>query len=703
MGTRFPMASRLLFCRVLLLCLLFGGAQASPGEAETRERIEFLQREIARHDELYFRRATPEITDAAYDELKRELAALEAAHPAWAIPREGATFGDDRSGTFPTAEHVAPMLGLDKVYTEEELRAFVARVVRASGRPQPAFVVEPKFDGLAISVTYRDGRFVRAVTRGNGREGEDVSKNIAIVRGLQEGLRGKANELPRLVELRGEIYMTWDEFRRINEEQESAGEPLYSHPRNLAVGTLKRIDATTLNRQLDVVFYGVGACEPESARPASQRALLAQLRAWGLPTIENALAATGADAVWETVQRIGGERAVFPFPTDGAVVKLDEVAAQREVGESDSAPRWAVAFKFPPERVETRVRGIVWQVGRTGVLTPVADLDPVELGGTTVARVTLHNAEEVRRRDVRVGDWVTIEKAGEIVPAVRGVNLARRPENAVPVAAPERCPECQTPVQRDENAVALRCPNPECPAQLRRRLVHFASRAAVDIRGLGPAGVDALVSAGLVKNVADLYRLSQDKLPSRWRGKDGERLMEGIERSKRAELWRFIHGLGVPEIGVVTSKVLAQRFRTLSALMAAAPEHFVADGKPVLEGVSLSAGESVLAFMADERNRRVIAELVAAGVRPVAPGEVTPLTGPLAGKVVVLTGALPSMTRAEAKQRIERAGGTVAETVTTRTDYLVLGEKPGSKLEAARRLKVLVIDEKELLRLLAGE
>ena len=697
------MSARQSFCRVLLLGLLLCGGSSSATDDAIRARVEYLQREIARHDDLYFRRAAPEISDSAYDELKRELAALEAEHPAWVAPIDGSRASDDRTGAFPNAAHVVPLLGLSKAYTESDLRAFVARVARGTGTGAPEFLVEPKFDGLAISVTYREGRFVRAVTRGNGREGEDVSRNMAIVRGLPERLRGDADAVPRVVELQGEVYMSWAEFRRINDEQESAGEPLYSHPRNLAVGTLKRLDAPGLGRQLEVVFYGLGVCEPEGLRPPAQHELRARLRAWGLPSVEQVERVAGGDELWRALERIGRERRSYAFPTDGAVVKLNDVAAQRELGSDDTGPRWAVAFKYPAEQAETRVRAITWQVGRTGLLTPVAELDPVELGGTQVARVTLHNAGEIRRHDVRVDDWVVIEKAGEIVPAVRRVNVARRAAGAVPVVAPEACPDCRTPVRRDENSVAIRCPNAECPAQLRRRLVHFASRAAVDIRGLGPAGVEALVSAGLVRSVSDLYQLSQDKLPSRWRGKDGERLLEAIEQSKRAELWRFIYGLGIPEVGAVTAKVLADRFRTMGALMAATPEHFFADGKTILEGVSWSTAHSVLAFVGEEKNRRVVAALVDAGVRPLSPGELVAVAGPLTGKIVVLTGTLPSMTRAEAKQRIERAGGTVTETVNARTDYLVVGDKPGAKLETARKLKVLVIDEKELLRLCAGE
>lgn len=679
------------------------GGQAATGSlapADARLKIEVLRGEIAYHDELYHQKAAPEISDYDYDQLKLRLKELEKAYPAIAAAvAPVAEVGDDRSGLFQTYPHRERMMSLDKTYAEADVRAFHARLAKQLGHEDLEYVVEPKFDGFAVSVTYERGRLVRAVTRGNGAEGDDITANALMIRRLPRALRvaaegGGTNAIPDVVELRGEIYVSFAEFRRINAEREVAGEAAFANPRNLATGTIRQLDAAEVaRRNLEIVFYGIGACEPAATRPATQRALHEQLRAWGLPGVEKYWTARGFAGLWNAVMEFGRLRPSLGFPTDGAVAKLDSGALQREVGATDSAPRWAIAYKFAPERVETQIAAITVQVGRTGVLTPVAELAPVALGGSTVARATLHNRDEIVRRDIRVGDFVYVEKAGEIVPAVVGVDIARRPASAKPFAFPDMCPACRAPVSARAGEVAVRCVNPACPAQLRRRLEHFVSNECVDIDGLGSAMIDALVSKGWVKDVPDLYRLRRADLLTLGRDveRSTDRLLAAIEASKRAELWRFIHGLGIPQVGAAAAKELARRYRSLDVL-AAAGGASAAPVDPALRGVA--------AFFAEPRNRAAVTALLAAGVQPAAPALGSDR---MAGRTFVLTGTLPTLTRAQAVQQIESAGGKVGNNVSRTTHYLVAGAEPGSKLDQARTLGVKVIDEAALRELLAEE
>lgn len=695
-----------MWCVVELL-LTHAWAQPLPSAASpqlAREQISVLRAEVARHDALYHRKAAPEISDADYDTLKRQLREWEKTFPA--IAREVpavAEVGDDRSGLFKTYRHRERMMSLDKAYTEAELRAFHARMEKTLGRGGLAFVVEPKFDGLAVSVTFDGGRLVRAVTRGNGVEGDDVTAHVRAIAGLPRMLQAPEvgalagdGSLPAVVEVRGEVYVPFAEFQRVNAEREAAGEAKFANPRNLAAGTLRQLDVGEVARRgLAVVFYGIGACEPQTALPVTQRELHGRLRAWGLPGIGETWTATGAEELWQAVQTVERARAGFAFPTDGAVVKMDELRLQREMGAGESAPRWAVAYKFAPERVETRLRAITIQVGRTGVLTPVAELEPVALAGSTVARATLHNREEIARRDVRVGDFVYVEKAGEIIPALIGVNRARRPAEAVAFAFPAACPACGTPVVQRAGEIAVRCPGAACPAQLRRRIEHFASKAGVDIEGFGPAMIDAWVERGTVKELADIYRLRRETAlaPGKNGGKSVDRLLAAIEASKRAELARVIYGLGIPQVGAVAAKELARQCGSLEAVAAlgtaAAPE-----------GAS-PAVRAAVAYFAEARNRAVVADLLAVGLRPTVQ-ETGAGARMLAGKIFVLTGTLPTLSRTQATAKIEAAGGKVSANVSARTHYVVAGTEPGAKLEQARTLKVPVIDEAELLRLIAG-
>lgn len=649
------------------------------------EEITALRSEIARHDDLYHRKAAPAISDADYDALRRTLAELERAHPeaAKSAPPLRA-IADDRTGLFQTRQHREPMLSLEKAYNEAELRAFHARVAEKIGHDHPAYSIEPKYDGLAVSVAYEHGKLVRAVTRGNGVEGDDITLNVLRVSdvprelGLPAAPAGGPVSRPELVELRGEIHITFDEFERINAAREIAGEPPFANPRNLAAGTVRQLDSDVVaQRGLRVVFFGIGACEPATILPATQSELLAQLRGWGVPIIEEMRTASGADELVRAVEAMRRARSGFAFPTDGVVVKLDSLSAQRGLGSGESAPRWSVAYKYASERVETRLRAITIQVGRSGVLTPVAELVPVKLGGSTIARATLHNRDEIARKDIRIGDYVYVEKSGDVIPAIVGVNQERRSPDAQPYVFPDECPDCRSKAAARAGEVAVRCSNEVCPAQLRRRIEHFASKACVDIEGLGPATIEALVAGGSVKDIPDIYRVGR----AEWLaldgvgGKSAERLMAAIERSKTTELWRVIHGIGIPQVGVATSKELARKHGTLEAFATAEIE---------------------------PRYRALVVTLIEAGVR-VAPAASAAGARKLAGKRFVLTGTLPTLTRAEAIERIEAAGGIVRSNVSRATDYVVAGSEAGAKLERARDLGITVLDEVALKRLMAGD
>jgi DNA ligase (NAD+) len=675
----------------------------TPTEAE--DRIVVLREDIARHDELYYRKAEPEITDRDYDRLKRELTDLEEAYPLFAMTNSPTQkVGDDRSEGFQSYVHRERMMSLDNTYSDDEMREFHARLGRELEREDYVLVVEPKIDGLAVSVTYEQGKLVRAVTRGNGVEGDDITANVRTIRTLPTELRaGQGAPVPETIEIRGEIYLTTEAFNRINTEREEAGQPLYANPRNLAAGTIKQLDsAVVAQRKLEIVLYGRGFTEPVTALPETQRQFNEWIKAWGLPTVERQWVAQNADDIIGAIKELEVVREGFVYATDGAVVKLDEVALQRRLGSTSKAPRWAMSYKFEAERVETRLNAISIQVGRTGVLTPVAELEPVQLAGSTVARATLHNRDEIARKDIRVGDYVSVEKAGEIIPAVIAVNLSKRTPACVAYVFPDKCPECETPAEQIKGEVAVKCPNRECPVQVRRRVQHFASRAGLDIEGLGAAMVDQLVEKGWVRRLPDLYHLQRDDLMTLGKnvGKSSDNLLAAIEASKTAELWRFVHGLGITHVGVAAAKDLARVFGSLTALADAKIEHYIRDKESVISGIGGTMAAAIMGFFADEYNRSMVAELLAAGVSPTVPD----LGGGgtlFAGKTFVLTGTLPTLTRDQAASLIEDAGGKVSGSVSKKTTYLLAGTEAGSKLAKAEKLGVAIIDEPTLQAMLA--
>ena len=676
--------------------------------SEAQQRITTLRAEVARHDQRYYRQAQPEISDAEYDRLKRELADLEARFPAAArsvgADSPTAQVGDDRSEGFQTVRHRQPMQSLDNTYSEAELREFHARLVRLLGREDLSYVVEPKIDGLAVSLTYEKGRFVRAVTRGNGVEGDDVTANALTIRTLPKHLKAAA-PVPDLIEIRGEIYMTLAEFERINAARDEEGEERYANPRNLAAGTIKLLDPREVaERRLELVLYGIGACEPASAGGETQAGYHERVRAWGLPTVEKYWKARGIDEVWSAIGDLDRRRQSFAYATDGAVVKLDSLALQREAGSTSKAPRWAMAYKFAAERAETRLLSISVQVGRTGVLTPVAELEPVVLAGSTVARATLHNRDEIARKDIRVGDFVYVEKAGEVIPAVVGVNAARRGPQCAPYVFPTHCPSCGSAVVQTEGEVALRCPNYDCPVQVRRRVRHFASKACVDIEGLGEAMVDVLVEKGWVRSIADIYRQRRENLLSLGKSveKSTDNLLAAIGRSKTAELWRFIHGLGIPHVGTAAAKDLAGRFPSLVALSEVRYQDLVGEkAESLIPGIGETMASAIVDHFNQPVNRNLVRDLIAAGVAPVAPAAKPAGSGVFNGKTFVLTGTLPGMSREEASAMIEAAGGKVTSSVSKKTHFVLAGADAGSKLEKAKALGVTVIGEADLLQMLS--
>jgi DNA ligase (NAD+) len=672
--------------------------------AEAKKRIADLRAQVSHHDELYYRRAKPEVTDFDYDLLKSELAGLEKKFPQFAAKESPtARVGDDRLEGFTTYRHRQPMQSLDNTYSEVEYRAFHQRLVKQLEREALAYVVEPKIDGLAVSVTYEKGRLTRAVTRGNGEEGDDITVNAKTIHSLPHELKaGKKVPVPDYIEIRGEIYLTTEEFQRINQEREEAGEPVYANPRNLAAGTIKQLDAREVaRRKLEIVLYGIGYCEPMTVD--SQGEFLALVKTWGLPTVEKFWPAEGIDEAWQAVRELDKLRHAFAYGTDGAVTKLDSFALRRAAGSTSKAPRWAIAYKFEPERAETRINSITIQVGRTGVLTPVAELEPVQLSGTTVARATLHNRDEIERKDIRVGDYVLVEKAGEIIPAVIEVNLKRRAPACRPYRFPEKCPECGTKVVQVEGEVALRCPNYDCPVQVRRRLSHFVSKACMDIDGLGFAMVDELVTKGWVKGLADIYGLKRDDLLTLGKSveKSTDNLLAAIAASKQRELWRVIHGLGIPHVGVAAAKDLAAHFRDVEKLAGSTTGDFIANKESVISGIGATMAEAITGFFREPRNRATVAALLQAGVEPQVPAK-TATSSRFAGKTFVLTGTLPSMSREEATAKIEAAGGKASGSVSKKTSYVLAGAEAGSKLEKAKELGVPVIDEAEFMRLLGG-
>jgi len=667
------------------------------------ERIARLRDEIRGHDHRYYVLDQPSVPDADYDALMSELRALEAAHPELVAPDSPTQrVGGAPAAGFAEVRHAAPMLSLDNAFDEDEVRAFDRRArEKLGGDAGPAarlaYFCEPKIDGLALSVLYEDGVLVRAATRGDGTTGEDVTANARTLRSLPLRLQGQG--WPRRLEVRGEVFMSKRGFAELNRSQTKAGDKVFANPRNAAAGGLRQLDPRiTAARPLEMFVYAVGMVVGD-ALPDSHGATIAQLARWGLRTCPDAERVEDVEGLLAYYDRIGKGRARLPYEIDGVVYKVDAYAAQRELGTVSRAPRWAIAHKFPAEERSTVLREVEFQVGRTGALTPVARLEPVLVGGVTVSNVTLHNMDEVERKDVRLGDTVVVRRAGDVIPEIVRVLVDKRPPRARKVKLPTRCPACGARVERSEDQAVARCvAGLRCPAQRKEALRHFASRRALDVEGLGEKLIDQLVDAGLVATPADLFHLTAQQLAGldRMGEKSAANLVAAIEHSRRTTLGRFLFALGIRDVGEVTAEALARHLGGLEAIAAADQ-----DALEAVPDVGPVVAARVVEFFADEANRAVVDAIRKAGVRweegaPRAPG-----TGPLVGKSFVITGTLPGMSRDEAKDLIVAAGGKVTGSVSKKTDYLVLGAEPGSKLAEAERLGVAIIDA-AALRALVG-
>jgi len=664
---------------------------------EVKERVEQLRREIEYHNYRYYVLNDPIISDPEYDALMRELEELERRYPELITPNSPTQrVGAPPLEEFGTVEHRIPMLSLSNAFNEEEVLEFDRRIKRFLGIDHDIeYTAEPKIDGVAVEVIYERGELTVGATRGDGYRGEDVTQNIRTIKMIPLFLLDREEPIPEYLSVRGEVYMEIEDFKRLNREREERGEAPFANPRNAAAGSLRQLDpSVTARRPLKIFFYGIG--EVRGREFKSQWEVLQTLPKWGLrvnPLVE--LCPNIRRGV-EYYRRILEMKPQLSYEMDGVVLKVNSFELQRRLGEVSRSPRWAVAFKFPAEEATTQVLDIIVQVGRTGVLTPVAVLKPVHVGGVIVSRATLHNMDEIERKDVRIGDWVLVHRAGEVIPEIIKVIKERRTGNERKFQMPERCPACGSKVVRLPGEVAYRCIGLSCPAQLKGRIRHFASRRAMDIEGLGQKLVDQLVDKGLVRDLADLYYLKKEDLVKleRMADKSAQNIIDAIEKSKKTTLARFIYALGIRLVGEHLAQVLAEHLGSLERFYTVTKEELMQ-----IPEVGPEVAESVVRFFQNEENRRVIEKMLKAGVSVEEPAKEAEKERPLEGKVFVFTGALESMTREEAKRLVENLGGRAASSVSRKVDYVVVGKDPGSKYDRARELGLTIIDEREFRRL----
>lgn len=738
-------------------------------DEDVKNRMAQLRREIEHHNDLYYRQANPEISDREYDRLLRELEELEAQHPELAEPDSPTQrVGGAPLDQFVTRPHSVPMLSLANTYSPAELEQFLRRVQERAGGDDLTFTVEPKIDGVSISIRYEDGLLTQALTRGNGQEGDDVTANVRTIRSVP--LRLKSATPPSVLEARGEVFMTRSGFRKLNETRRAQGEQEFANARNATAGTLKLLDPKAVaKRPLDVRFYAQG--EVQGTDIQSQTALLEAFSAHGLPVCEFLKVVTGFDALWGAVEALEEERSTIPYDIDGAVVKVDQFALRDRIGCTAKAPSWAIAYKYEAERAVTRLRDITVQVGRTGVLTPVAELEPVALAGSTIRRATLHNQDEIERKDIRIGDAVVVEKAGEVIPAVVSVETELRPSDTEPFNMIDHiggvCPSCGEPVHRDPEFVAWQCSNFGCPAQTVARLEHFARRDALDIDQLGGVVARALVERGLVRHPLDLFsldlngvatlNLGTEEQPRTFGEKNARKLLESVKRSTALPLDRWIHAIGIPNVGISTARQLARIHSDLDELaqseflqaiidqdevaremkrinprsrknppandaersqraerhqaldkrrneLESTIDRLAGDGKT--DEIGPVVARSVRDFFAAESGCRLLRRLAELDIRPKAADPAGQRGEPSAfsGRKIVLTGTLESMSRDTAKERVERCGGTVTGSVSGNTDFLVAGADPGnSKMSKARSENVSILTEDQFLAMLGAD
>ena len=659
---------------------------------DVQNEIAALRKEIEKHNLLYYVKDAPEISDFEYDALMRRLTELEQAHPEYQSPDSPTQrVGGYALNTFAQVRHPVPLESLQDVFSFDELRAFGERM-DASIPETHDYVVEPKIDGLSMSLEYENGVFVRGATRGDGLVGEDVTENLRTLRNLPMTLI----DAPERLIVRGEVYMSHEVFQEINALREVRGETLLANPRNAAAGSVRQQDPkVAAERKLDIIIFNLQLVSGRSFETHAET--LDYLQSLGFPTVPYQRCAA-LDDCCKRIEWIGDNRETYPFDIDGAVIKINRLAQREALGSTAKFPRWAVAYKYPPEKKESRVRDIVVQVGRTGVLTPKAVIDPVRLAGTTVTNATLHNQDFIDKLDLRIGDTVLVQKAGEIIPEVLSVVRDKRPADAVPFHMPERCPECGAPIVRDEDGVALRCTGAECPAQRLRNIAHFASRDAMDIDGLGVSLCESLINAGLVSSPAELYYLEPQSVAAldRMGEKSAENLMQALEKSKENGLARLLCAFGIRQVGQKAAQVLARQFGSLDALAEAGAEALTA-----VPDIGAITAESLTAWFRDPQSRHLIETLKEAGVNMESRAQ--PVGDQLAGLTFVLTGELTAFTRKEAGERIQALGGKVSGSVSKKTSYVVAGESAGSKLRKAQELGVPVLDETAFQALLEGK
>lgn len=665
------------------------------GIEEARREAERLKREISRHNFLYYVQDSPEIGDDAYDALMRRLLQLEREHPSLA----NGNSPTHKVGGFPRKEmvrvsHTSPMLSLENAFTERELLDFLERVSRGLDGRNPDVVCELKIDGLAVSLLYEDGEFIRGATRGDGQVGEDVTENLRTIRGVPKTLPVPVRGT---LEVRGEVVMKKAEFEKINREREEAEEPLFANPRNAAAGSLRQLDpAITKSRRLDIFLYQV--LQPAQQGLSTQSGVLEWLGDHGFPVQKSDRVCRNSREVLAFIEEFREKRHGLPYGTDGVVIKVNTLLDWESLGGTAKSPRWAIAFKYPPEEKLSRVLEIRISVGRTGALTPVAILEPVVLSGTLVQRASLHNQDEIARKDVRVGDSVVVRKAGEIIPEVVRVEVEARSGVERPFTMPGECPDCGSPVVQLPGEVAIRCPNRSCPAQIKEGILHFGSRNGMDIRGLGEKVVEQLVDQGLAGDLADLYILPVEKLASidRMGRKSAENLLKAIAESKRKPLSKLLAALGIRYVGSKAAEILARALKSMKGLFLANEEELSS-----LEGIGPRIAASVVSFFRDPHNRAMVEKLQRAGVNMEEPQEKIGLRGgPLEGKRIVFTGELAALSRSQAQALVKERGAFPVETVSRKTDFVVVGDNPGSKAGKARELGVEILDEKTFFRLL---
>ena len=714
-------------------------------EAQAAKRIAQLRNEIKEHDRRYYEEAAPTISDREYDRLYKELVDLEAKSPDLVTPDSPTQRVSGRPlQAFAQIQHRVPMLSLDNTYSEDEVANFYKRITRLLPDEKVPVVIEPKVDGVAVSVMYENGRLKYAATRGDGLVGDDITQNIKTIRSVPQQLRGSA---PKAFEARGEAYLDKDGFKKLNKEREAAGLPLFANPRNAAAGSLKHLDPkVAAQRPLGMVFYGTGATEGADVDLHSK--IFPLFKKLGLPTHEDWWLADSVEKILNAIRDLDEIRHDFPYETDGAVIKVDALEQRERLGFTAKSPRWAIAYKYAAERVETKLLDIKVQVGRTGILTPVAVLEPVLVSGSMVSRATLHNEDEIKRKDIRIGDTVVIEKAGEVIPAVVEVVKSKRPRNAKPFDFLKhihgKCPVCGGPVKRDPQFVAWRCENLQCPAQTTRRVEFFAARGALDIESVGGIVADKLVERGLVREPLDLFELKVEQLgklnlgteenPRIFGEKNATKAIQAIERARTFPLSRWLYALAIPDVGKTTAADLARFHQTIEDVASskllrdvlayhetkgdkeatkeiaerlikssfAQPSKSKIDKNPgIVTEVGPVVAKSVLDFFASAAGKKILQRMKQLGIRPksekVSAKKMAEL--PLAGKTFVLTGTLPSMTREEASAKIEALGGHISGSVSKKTDYVLAGTEAGSKLEKAKELGVRVIDEPQFRKM----